>query len=204
VGAGLSLQQDLFDNLMPGVALAVSVASPPDFSQLLSLDPRVANPFHLLRLRAVAQVRDPVRARSALEKLPRTSAASGVTYSWWEVRGQRVLTASYALGETVSVALVDHTVVVTGGEGEMERALAGLKPFPPETEGSLVTVHLEPQKVAAEVDQIPMTAYGGLAGLTVRSLVARLAEPLTHFGVLRLELSSDATVATAEVECPLK
>lgn len=204
--AGIDADRELFGNLMPGLEGALSLAEAPDLSQAPSLDPREANPFRWVRLRAFGAVRDPVLAAATLEKLSSHRSAGGLTYARQAIGGVPVVTARYALGESLSFALVGRTVVVTGGAGEMARALAE----PHENVAAvgrvaLASASVDFAKLAAQVEGVPASAFGGLTGLTLRSMLERLIEPLGHFGPATLELAlEEGDLLRAELAVPLR
>ena len=206
--AGIDLQKDVLENLRSGISIALSLARAPDFSRATSIDPRVANPFREVRLVALARVVDLEKAKMTLRQLATLGKQWGTTYSQREMGGRVVLVASYALGETVSLALVDKTLVVTGGEGEMAAAFDRLRsdPLATEADGPLIRLRFRPAMLVAQVRAIPEMSFGGLAGLTLRSLLSRVLDPLTHFGDLVLELSADqnAGVLLGDFDLPVR
>ena len=147
------------------------------------------------------------RAQATLQKIEAAGPRYGVSYRASVVGGTSVQTASYSQGESVSLALVDHTLLVTGGEGEMARALAALAaPVPGSALFPKATVawQLDLPMLLGEVDAIPASAFGGFAGLTVRSLIARLTAPLGHFGKLQAALFLEGDAAITELVIPLR
>jgi hypothetical protein len=204
--AGIDVRAFL-SNLEPGIALSVGLLDRPSFRAMPVLDPRESNPFSFLSLRAVGRVRDIAVAKASLQKIEAAGPRFGVTYSASMLGGVPVQTASYSQGESVSLALVGHTLLATGGDGEMQQALAALAApvnAPPLIPNAVAALRLDVPLLLSEVDAIPGAAFGGFAGLTVRSLISRLAAPLSHFGQVRWALFLDSDAAIAELSIPLR
>ena len=202
---GLQLSFDLAGQLLPGLVLAVSLSPAPDFSQAPNLDPRLSNPFHWVTLRALGQVRDGPTAEKMLDRLSLLGRPGELSFAWRIVAGHRVLTSRYGLGESVSVALLDRTVVVTGGEGELERALQDARRSDPApADAPLVSIRLDPQRLSRQVERLPAAAYGGLTGLTLRSIANRLLVPLAHVGLISLDVSSASDALALDADLPLR
>ncbi len=210
--AKIDVEREVLGNLAPGVALAVGLAPHLDLSSAPSLDPRRQNPFRYLTLDAFAKVRDREKALATLGKLRGLPSGLGVTTRRQRLSGAEVTTFQYALGDGPSVALVGDTLAVTGGEGEMESALArlsgkanGYSPPPwmrPMLLGQISDgAVVDPAALRQSIEAIPPSAYGGLTGLTVRSLVRRFASPLIWLGPLTamVDVKADAVIADASL-----
>jgi hypothetical protein len=200
--------RELLENIGPGVVLSLGLSDQPSFRTLPSLDPREANPFAFLDLRAACRVRNPDRARATLAKITAAGPSYGVTFRTRSVSGVEVQTAWYSQGESVSIALTDRTLLVTGGLGEMERAIAALaapvKPQPPLDPKAVMLLRLDVPALLTQLEAAPSAAYGGFSGLTVRSLVTRVTSPLAHLGVVEVSLALDGDAAVGALEVPLR
>ena len=214
-GAGIDFGRDVLQNLKPGIALSLGLAPGIDLSAPPTLDPRRENPFRYVALTAVAQARDPVRAQVTLAKLLTLAPILDATVVRRSVGSQPIDTFHYARGEGVSVALAGDTVLVTGGEGAMEAALGrvtgkGARFAPSPALAHALVGHvsdglaLDTDALLAAVERIPPSAYGGLTGLTLRSLVDRLSEPLRHLGPLVATVNFEADAAIADATIPFR
>lgn len=210
---GLDPQRDLFDLLAPGVAMAVSLSPRLELAGLTETTLR-ADPLRLLRLEAVAEVKDPARARAVFDRIappprrPRPARAApdaAAPERWrvatpsgelaWRLDGTRLALAGGPPGalEALEARL--------GGEGPGFRAPsaaagAALK-------GGLGGAVLDAQRLVASVRALPEDAFGtGPSGFVVRSVVDRFLEPASRLSAvsLRAELAEGALVLDAEVE----
>ncbi len=213
--AGLDVPTEILHNLAPGIALSLGLAPHLDLSAAPTFDPQRQNPFRYVTLDALGQVHDSVKGAATLEKIYAAAPTFGATVGKRHLGAQEIATFSYDKGEGVSVALVGHSLVVTGGEGEMDAALArlaGKSPgyvVPKELErplrGSVSSgAVLDTDALREAVARIPPSAYGGLTGLTVHALVSRFMEPLALVGPLTVTLSLDADALTAEAGVTLR
>jgi hypothetical protein len=213
--AGVNVPAEVLQNLMPGVVLGVGVAPNIDLSARPSFDPRAQNPFRYVTLDAFARVRDPVRAAATLEKIYAAATKLGTTVARRKAGAQEVAIFSYDQGESASVALVGKTLVVTGGEGEMQAALARLDgkssryAVPKGLERPLkghvsAGATLDTDALREAVAGIPSTAYSGLTGLTVHALISRFLEPLALVGPIAATVDFDADAVTWEAGVSLR
>jgi hypothetical protein len=204
--AGLKLD-DLMRSVGPGLVLSLALSDAPSFRVMPSLDPREANPFGFVTLRAACRVRNVDNMRAALAKIEAAGPSYGVAYRPSSLSGVAVQTASYSQGESVSLALADHTLLVTGGAGEMAKALAAVAApaQPPASRSKAVaSLRLDVPRLLTQIDAVPAAAFGGFAGLTVRSLVSRLASPMAHFGPVEASLNLEGDAAIADLRVPLR
>ncbi|MHB8417112.1 MAG: hypothetical protein ACYDCL_03485 [Myxococcales bacterium] len=208
--AKIDAHKEVFENLEPGVVLSLGLAPHMDLSAMPSLDPRRADPFRFVTLAAFGKLRDPKAALATLGKLRSLPPGLGVTVERRRIADTDVATFHYQFGDGPSVAITGDTLAVTGGEGEMEAALArisgkspGYQP-PPWMRGPLLGrvsdgAVLDPQALRQSVEAIPASAYVGLTGLTLRSLVRRFSAPLLWLGPLTatVDVAPDSVVADA-------
>jgi hypothetical protein len=210
--AKIDADKEVLGNVEPGIVASVGLAKHLDLSAAPSLDPRVQNPFRYLTLDVFAKVRDPKAALATLKKLGELPPGLGVSTGHTKIGETDVETFHYALGDGPSVALVGNTLAVTGGEGEMEGALArlagkapGYIPPPWMRRALLGQVSdgavFDTSALRLAIEAIPASAYGGLTGLTIRSLVRRFANPLIWVGPITatVDVGPDALVIDADL-----
>ena len=213
--AGLNVPSEVLQNLQAGIVLGLGVSPHIDLSAAPTFDPRRQNPFRYVTLDALAQVRDPVKGAATLEKIYAAAPRFGAVVSRRRVGAQEIATFSYDKGEGASAALVGHTLLITGGEGEMEaalRRLSGKAPGYVVPNGLERPLHgkvsdgaaLDTDALREEVGRIPSSAYGGLTGLTVHALVGRFLQPLAMVGPIISTLNLDADALTAEAGVTLR
>jgi hypothetical protein len=213
--AGIDVPNEVLRNLEPGVVVGLGLAPNLDFSAAASFDPRRQNPFRYVTLDAFARVHDPVKGAATLEKIYAAAPKLGATISRRKVGAQAIATFSYDKGEGASVALAGQTLVVTGGQGEMDAALArlaGKSPVYAVPKGLERALRghvssgavLDTDALRAAVAHIPSSAYVGLTGLTMRALVSRFIAPLALVGPIVATVSFDADAAIADAEVTLR
>ncbi|ABC83552.1 hypothetical protein [Anaeromyxobacter dehalogenans] len=210
---GLDPQRDLFDLLAPGAAVALSLSPGLELAGLTEATLR-ADPLRLVRLEAVARVKDPDRARAAFDRLAppprrpraaRPAAAPPAPGTWriatpsgelaWRLDGDRLAVAGGAPGA------LDALAARLDGDG------AGFRAPTPAAEaalkGGLGGAVLDAQRLVAGVRALPEDAFGtGPSGFVVRSVVDRFLEPAARLSAvsLRAQLAEGALVLVAEVE----
>jgi hypothetical protein len=90
----------------------------------------------------------------------------------------------------------------------MERALAAAKDPKMETApipaNALATLRLDVPVLLAQVEAIPSSAFAGFTGLTLRSVVTRLASPLQHVGPATATLAWDSDALTLDAAVVLQ
>jgi hypothetical protein len=200
--------RDVLADVGPEMMLGLALSKTPSFRAMPSLDPSESNPFDFLILRAAVRVRDPDKARGIVANVAAAAPRYGVTFRQHTESGIEVETGTYDRGETVSLALADRVLLITGGRGEMERALAAVKEPRMETApipaNALATLRLDVPVLLAQVEAIPSSAFAGFTGLTLRSVVTRLASPLRHFGPATASLAWDSDALTLDAAVPLQ
>jgi hypothetical protein len=213
--AGIDMQTDVLHNLQAGIVMSLGVARNLDLSAAPTFDPRRQNPFRYVTLDAFAQVRDPVKGAATLEKIYAAAPKFGASVTRRRLGAQEIATFSYDKGEGASVSLTGKTLVVTGGDREMDAALARLAGKSPryaipkglerQLRGHVSSgAVLDTDALREAVARIPSSAYGGLTGLTVHALVSRFMEPLALVGPITATLIFDADAVTAEAGVTLR
>jgi len=200
-----------FGLLAPGAAAVLSLA--PDL-ELASLTPEAvrADPLRLVRVEAVAEVKDPERALALSRKLappPRRGrgapAPADGTFRIatprgeiaWRLDGTRLALAGGPAGS------LDTLLARLGGEGPGWTASAPGPAGAGALAGGLGSAVLDPQRLVASVRALPDEAFGtGPSGFVVRSVVDRFAEPASRLASvsLRAELAPGALVLALEAE----
>jgi hypothetical protein len=199
---------DLLADVGSEMILGLALSKTPSFRAMPSLDPNDANPFDFLVMRAAVRLREPDKAPAILAKVVAAAPRSGVTFRPHVEAGIEVETGTYARGESVSLAVADRVLLITGGPGEMERSLAAVRD--PTTDAApipanvIATLRLDVPMLLAQVEAIPSSAFAGFTGLTLRSAVSRLAAPLQHIGPVTASFAWDSDALVLDTAVPLQ
>lgn len=215
--AGIDPVEEILGNLQPGVVVGIGLAPEVDLSGGLPLQAsaRRTNPFDYVTTTLIAKVKDPAKARATLDKL-----AAGASHFRMEVEseerdGQTVWTARYAAGEGMSWTLHGDTLVATGGQGMLEKALARLGKKP---EGGFAiaqpaarevftsaasAAHLDVQRLAKSLREIPESAYG-IGGFRIKAIVDTWVGLLSEVQGVTASFSVDPDAIRVDAELGLE
>lgn len=201
---GLDLERDLFGQLAPGGAVALSLPPGLDLGGLTS-DAMRADPLRALEFEALLPVKDPQAAEAVSARLAAAGKGRRVDGAY------RIHTPSGEIAWRVDVA--ERLVVAAGGKpGRLEALLARAQGTgwraPTDAaaralSGGLAGAALDPTRLVAAVRALPEEAFGtGPSGFVMRSLVDRLVEPASRLSAIsfRADLAEAALVLTLEVE----
>ena len=215
---GFDLQRDLFDQLAPGAAAALSVSPRLDLSDLSDVALR-ADPLRLVRFELAGEVKDPSSAKEALVRLPALLAALARPVSGaspgpplappgsgrfatpsgeisWQLDGRRLSLAGGPPGSLAALLAREHGAP---GYSAPTAAAAGA------LEGGLGGAVLAPRRLAASLRALPEESFGtGPAGFLVRSFVLRFLEPADRVAAISLkaDLGEKALLVEARIETP--
>lgn len=193
--AQVDLNSELLDNLKPGAAASLSLSPTATLAAVPEVDPRLANPFRLVRLAAVGQVSDEARAWATLDKVAAAAPRFGARMEPREIEGARVLVASYHLGEGASLSVHKGHALVTGGPGQMEallQRLAGGPGLQVQDAGARkalaedgFALYLDVGRLVASLRALPDSAYG-VGGFAIKAALSRGLEALDEISGARL------------------
>lgn len=209
--ARLDLGRELLPALGPGAALSLSIAPTFTLAEFSSpsADLRRADPFRLVKLEAVARVRDPTRVRAFSARVAQVAPRYGARVA---ARGG-AWTLSYGRGQ-LGWSLQDGRLLVAGGPGRLEalerRVADGSGGYQAPSAaaraalaGGVGGAVLDVEHLVASVEALPDEAYGtGPNAFVMRSLADRLLEPASRVlaATLRFDLLPGGAVFDLEVE----
>lgn len=181
--SGFDVKGQILDNLQPGIALGVSLApNVPIAAGLPRLDVRRTNPFRYVHLSAIAEVKDPAKARAMMDGLPQVAQGFGATLTPATRVEQPVLLTTWSQGEGAHLGLSGKRLVVGAPEerlvGLLERVKAGpaKTPVRPELAGVFDTntfaAVVDLEKLARAIEALPTEAWG-IGGFVIRDTALR-------------------------------
>jgi hypothetical protein len=209
---GLDPQRDVFDLLAPGIALSLSLAPTFEVAAVSrgAAELGVSDPFRLVHLAAVLEVKDPARVEATLDRLARSGPELGVA-----VARQRAGAPGWRVahgGAEVRVALDGNRLLVAGGPGRLEALLAreGGPAYAPPSDtaraalrGGVAGAVLDLGQLVTSFRALPQQAYGtGPDAFVMRSLAERVVDPASRLSAasLRIDLAGEAARAELVVE----
>jgi hypothetical protein len=211
--AGLDPTKDLFSNLAPGAALAISLAPTFTVADLNAsrTAPEELSVLRALSLRLEAQVRDADQARALFQRLVKAGPALGAQMGSWPLEGggggATGWSAAFPGGALVWTLTGDRLSVWSAAEA---RATAPKGGYVPPTEsaraaidGGVAGAVLDLGALSGSVQALPSEAFGsGPDRFVVRSLVDRYLDPATRMQAasLRFDLAGDAALFDLVVE----
>jgi hypothetical protein len=197
--AGLNLERDVAGVFAPGAALGVALAPTFEVAAVSRgrLDAAERDPFRLVHVAAVIEVRDAARARALLERLARASPELGVKV---EARAAGALPAWRIArrGTELAVALDGKRLLVAGGPGRLDALLARrdaayAAPTPASRaalEGAAAAAVLDLGRLVRSFRALPAAAYGtGPDAFVMRSLAERVVDPASRLAAASLSIS---------------
>ncbi len=204
----LDAAQAILAGLKPGVAAGLKLASSASFAAVPELDLRRTNPFDYVALSALGRARDPAGAAQLMDQLSALGPLLGAKFESREVGGAKVVTARYHLGEGASVALRDGWVLATGGQGQLDPALARLAgpgTFPVSEPGAAKALahdgaflYLDIPRLAEAVKAVPDSAWG-VGGFAIRAAVSNWMDALAQIRGLRLSASTEEKTLSVQL-----
>ncbi len=216
--AGVDLDADFFGALEPGLALSVGLS--PTLRVASAMDPNPArnNPAEDFVLIAAATVKDPVKLKATLEKLPALLPAvqADLHTTQVEMDGAFVTTVSYERGELVGWLLDGNTLVVFSGV-EGPQALKQLREGTGPAEAAFAAagrrvlagpagaaLGLDMASLYASLQQLPPTAFGsGPSAFMAKSAMSGVLRSLSHLrAVVAVAPSAEGAVLDVTVSMP--
>jgi hypothetical protein len=208
--AGLDLERDLADVFAPGAALGVALAPTFEVAAVSrrGIEAAERDPFRLVHLAAVLEVKDAARAQALLAKLARAAPALGLEA---DARGAASTFRAARGAAELSLALDGKRLLVAGGAGRLDallgRGSAGYAAPTPGAraalEGGAVATVLDFGRLVRSFRALPPQAYGtGPDAFVMRSLAERVVDPASRLAAasLRLDVTEGAVRADLVVE----
>src|SRR5690606_1553890 len=181
--AGSDPATELLPLVEPGVVMGISLPPEPNLAAGLPGGASLArtNPFQLVRTSILARVKDPAKARAALERLAELDDRLQMEIRTRGEGEQTIWTAHYAAGEGLSWTLRGNLLMAGGGQsaffGLAERIEGGGVAYEPadpkafELFGSQpLGVYLDVPRLVAQLRAIPESAFG-IGGFRIKGLL---------------------------------
>lgn len=181
--AGFDPATEILPLVEPGVVMGISLQPEPNLAAGLPGGASLArtNPFQLVRTSILARVKDPAKARAALERLAELDDRLQMEIRTRGEGEQTIWTAHYAAGEGLSWTLRGNLLMAGGGEsaffGLAERIEGGGVAYEPADPKAFelfrsqpLGVYLDVPRLVAQLRAIPESAFG-IGGFRIKGLL---------------------------------
>lgn len=181
--AGFDPAKEILPLFQPGILVGISLEPEPNLSGGLPVQPSLTrtNPFHFLHTGILARVKDPEKAKAALERLAELGDRLQMQVSTREAEGVTIYSATYAAGDGLTWALLGDKLIAAGGEGAFDALLERVKgegkayvPGHPEAfelfTSQPLAVYFDVPRLAAQLRAIPESAFG-IGGFRMKALL---------------------------------
>jgi len=208
--SGLDFQAEVLGNLKSDVWIGLSLAPTATLPRLMAIEARRANPFHIVKLVGVAEVKDAAAARQTLEKLPAVAPAFGALVTPSERKGRKVFLTSYPRGEGLHFALADGKAIAASPTAELDETLDRVDHPPPKGEGPLESglrtilmqgspaVVVDVRRLSFALKSLPSSAWG-VGGFAVKKSVELWLDAVSEVRAITLTVSNRSEAIDGEL-----
>jgi hypothetical protein len=223
--ANLDAKSELFDNLVPGSALSVSLA--PDVrlgAGVPQLDIRRTNPLTYIHVAGIAKVKDAAKATLTLEKLPALGPKLGAKIEPAERMGKKAYLTTYSQGQGAHFAMVGDALLMgapasrldamieraggggTSGDAKLGEAKFGALVDPSmrkRFEGQAFSLVLDLRRLAQSVRELPTDAWG-VGGFAIKATALRWMDALAELRAISWSASARDNAIQSELSLLLE